>query len=78
MKGPGKSERAMLLPRIPQMDRVNGPEVRKSVGEIADSFFHPSRPSGFVCPVWRKRPIQQQNSVDVAGQTPIWEIRAYA
>ena len=43
--------------RIPHMDRVGGPQAHRNVGETADSFFHPSRPSGFGCPVHRKRLI---------------------
>ena len=37
----------MHLARIPQMDRVDRPEGRRNASETADSFLHPSRPSGF-------------------------------
>src|SRR4051812_45907393 len=39
--------RAPHLPRIPQIDWAGRTEGRGNAGQTADSFFHPSGPSGF-------------------------------
>jgi hypothetical protein len=53
------------------MDQVGGPEARRNAGEVADSFFHPSRPSGFGHLAHRKHLTYQAESVWGAGKTPI-------
>src|SRR3954453_18282865 len=57
--------------RIPQMDRVDGPEGRRNAGEAADSFFHPSRPPGSGYLVHRKSLISCLKSAHGAGKMPI-------
>src|SRR4051812_4002935 len=43
----GSSEPHVLLTRIPQIDWAGRTEGRGNAGQTADSFFHPSGPSGF-------------------------------
>jgi hypothetical protein len=60
-----------IYPRIPQMARVDRPRGPRNAGETADSFFHPSRPSGFGHLAHRKSLISQAKLVHGAGRTPI-------
>jgi hypothetical protein len=53
------------------MDRVDRPEGRGNAGKTADSFFHPSRPSGFGHLVHRKILILHLKSMRGAGRMPI-------
>ena len=52
-----------ILAQISQMDRVDRPEDRGNAGWTADSYFHPSRPSGFGCPLRCKKLISRRKSV---------------
>jgi len=49
-----RSTSADIWPRIPHMDRAGRTENRGNAGEIAASFFHPSRPSGIGYLIQRK------------------------
>jgi hypothetical protein len=51
------------------MDRVDRLEGSGNAGETAESFFHPSRPSGFGRLIHRKSLILQPESVHDAGRT---------
>src|SRR4051794_34953714 len=53
------------------MDRAGKPEDRGNAGETAESFFHPSRPSGFGCLVQHKRLIRKSKAEQGAGGTPV-------
>jgi hypothetical protein len=53
------------------MDRVDRSEGRGNAGEIADAFFHPSRPSGLGHLVHRKILFSHLKSMRDAGRTPI-------
>jgi hypothetical protein len=53
------------------MDPVDKPEGRGNAGEIAESSFHPSRPSGCGYLVHRKILISQPKSMHGAGRTAI-------
>jgi hypothetical protein len=44
----------LILSRIPQMDWTGRTEGRGNAGKTADSFFHPSRPSGLGYLIQRK------------------------
>src|SRR5215213_5787076 len=51
-------------------DRADTPEGHGNAGETADSWFHPSRPSGLRHLIWRKVLTCQSELVHVAGRTP--------
>jgi hypothetical protein len=53
------------------MDLVDRPEGCGNAGEIADSFLHPSRPSGCGYLVQRKILFLQLKSMHGAGRTAI-------
>src|SRR5687768_12267938 len=61
----------VVLTRIPYLDPAGMSEGRRNAGETAESYFHPSRPSGLGCPVRRKGLIQHRKSVHGAGKTAI-------
>jgi hypothetical protein len=52
------------------MDWAGRTEGRGNTGETADSFFHPSRPSGFGYLIQRKSLIQQPELACEAGRMP--------
>src|SRR5215213_9750279 len=60
----------MYLTRIPQIDRGDKPESPGITGKTADSFFHPSRPSGFGHLIRRKSlNFQPKSARDARGTT---------
>src|SRR5215208_2592794 len=60
-----------IYARISHLDPADTPEGRGNAGETADSFFHPSRPSGLGYLIQRKSLICQPELVGAAGRMPI-------
>jgi hypothetical protein len=54
------------------MDQAGKPEGPENAGETVQSFFHPSRPTGFGCLVQRKRLTRKPKSEQGAGRTPVY------
>jgi hypothetical protein len=59
-----------VLPRIPQIDWAGRTEGRGNAGQTADSFFHPSGPSGFRHLIPPKSLIKLPKLTHGAGRTP--------
>ena len=59
------------LPRIPHLGSAGRPERRGNAGETAESYFHPSRPSGFGRLTQHKRLGLNRKSAHGAGSWPI-------
>src|SRR3954468_16750229 len=59
-----------LSARIPQMDWAGRTEGRGNAGQTADSFFHPSGPSGFSHLIPPKSLIKLSKLTRGAGRTP--------
>jgi hypothetical protein len=53
------------------LDPADPPEGRGNAGGIVESFFHPSRPSGFGYLIQRNPLACRQNMMRGAGWTPI-------
>src|SRR3954453_18827343 len=59
-----------LLPGIPQIDWAGRTEGRGNAGQTANSFFHPSGPSGFSHLIPPKSLIKLPKLTRGAGRTP--------
>src|SRR4051794_22230625 len=55
---------------IPHLDSADRPERRGNAGETAESYFHPSRPSGFGRLTQRKQLRLQRKSAHGASSGP--------
>src|SRR4051812_23860038 len=65
------STQEQTITRIPHLDPADLPEDRGNAGETAESYFHPSRPSGFGYLVHPKNLAQQLKSGHGSGRTPV-------
>src|SRR4051794_10952537 len=59
-----------MLPRIPQIDWTGRTEGCGNAGQTADSFFHPSGPSGLRHLIYRKTLIRRSKLACGAGRMP--------
>src|SRR4051812_40191624 len=60
-----------IYTRIPHLELADTPESRGNAAGTADSFFHPSRPSGLGHLIQRKGLILPSKSAPGDGRTPI-------